>query len=130
MKIFVCLFFFAVIATTWVVSNGLKEKWRKFPAQCANETKISEESLDKVINPGPTDDVTLKAYTLCLFKKMEIVGEDGTFNKENFKNMLLDNGVSGEDAERLVKKCSVKKDRPEETAYDGFVCWSKNGTVV
>ncbi|KAJ3640703.1 hypothetical protein Zmor_027248 [Zophobas morio] len=121
-------YFLAVILINGVqaTSNELDQKMTKCVSECVRQTNISDDSVDKVLSPEPTNDPTLKAYVLCVLKKIDIIGENGDFKKENLRTILRENGLSAENAESLVNKCAVQKNQPEETAYEGFRCFSQN----
>ncbi|KAJ3640698.1 hypothetical protein Zmor_027243 [Zophobas morio] len=127
-----CYYFLAIILITGVQasSDELTQKLKKWSSECTKETKISQESLEKLRNPEPTDDPRLKVYVLCFLEKMDIMNENGDLKKENLRTVLLEAGNGEEKTERLVKKCAVEKHRPEDTAYEGFLCWYKNKNLV
>ncbi|CAH1379448.1 hypothetical protein MTP99_003275 [Tenebrio molitor] len=90
----------------------------------ANVSKISEESLDETWTLSE-----IKQYTFRLLKKAGLIDANGEFQVETIKTTFKENLKDPEKVDDLVAKCAVKKDTPQNSAFEFFQCMQQNTLV-
>ena len=55
------------------------------------------------------------------------LNKDGSYNIKALKEWIKDGVHSDAKADEIIKKCCMKKETLEDTAYDAFKCWYYNG---
>jgi hypothetical protein len=90
----------------------------------ANVSKISEESSNE---PWALSEI--KQYTFRLLKKAGLIDANGEFQVEAIKTTFKENLKDPEKVDDLVAKCAVKKDTPQNSAFEFFQCMQQNTLV-
>ncbi|XP_018574932.1 uncharacterized protein LOC108913792 [Anoplophora glabripennis] len=75
------------------------------------------------------DNPQVGAHMLCESTKVGLQKENGELDIETIKSKI---GLSVDDPNRvefLVKECAIKKNTPEKTAINLFMCLDKNGVT-
>jgi hypothetical protein len=113
------------IFKTQIPNEAISEIEKK----CQNETGVSQEVLNRAHNGDWGDDPKLKEQMLCMFKKFGLATESGEMVVDLWRSLLKQLGIDDEEVERIVNECVVKKDTPEETAFNTAKCVDKKKRV-
>nr|AIX97052.1 odorant-binding protein 6 [Dastarcus helophoroides] len=120
---------FAIIAAvTFVVAvYGLtdeqKEKIRNYHKECSAVSGVNQEVIAKARKGEFVEDPKFKEHLFCFSKKVGFQNEAGDLQVEVLKAKV---GAEHKDqavVDQLIKKCAVKKQTPQETAYDTIKCY-------
>ncbi|CAG9829408.1 unnamed protein product [Diabrotica balteata] len=115
----VCL----VIVTNYTVNSETEEELRQEWDQAIKNCKLSKEIVDKLL--GPSLDASFAKEITCIYKSLEFMNPDGTFNKDKFR-VRLKNILSDDDKiEKVINMCVVQKDTDEESGLYLFNCMGK-----
>nr|ALR72491.1 odorant binding protein 3 [Colaphellus bowringi] len=71
------------------------------------------------------DDMKLKKQILCFNKKVGLQDENGDIVLDVAKSKLFDIVKDEKKTMDILKKCAVKKDTPENTAFESAKCLHK-----
>ncbi|XP_068893153.1 B1 protein-like [Tenebrio molitor] len=123
MKLLICVALVAAVVTAQTLTDEQKAKWKKWREECRQETGVSEEAINRVVsNQFDVVDDKIKAHGLCFGKKAGLISESGDILIDQTKIKLKKVSVDDDEVDRIIKKCVVKKDTPEETAFQTFKC--------
>jgi hypothetical protein len=68
----------------------------------------------------------VKKYTLCMMQSFDFVDESGDFLVDNIRKKFRQ-VISDEDTlESYIRKCTVKQETPQETAFKTMKCFYEN----
>ncbi|XP_029047644.1 general odorant-binding protein 19d [Osmia bicornis bicornis] len=103
--IFILLTVHLTCSWAWLSSED-QEQIKKFSANCSVElgTTIGELQLALVGESHASED-KLKCFAACLLKKMDIMNEDGTINKEVIKSKAPKD-MPEKEIEEIIQKCT------------------------
>ncbi|RZC42570.1 PBP GOBP domain containing protein [Asbolus verrucosus] len=82
---------------------------------CANEAGVEQEKVKGFKKGKFYEDSKFKDYVFCLSKKIGYQNDAGDFRNDFLPVIAL-------------SKCAVKKDTPQESAYQFFKCYYKDLT--
>jgi hypothetical protein len=99
---------------------------RQTSAECKTESGVSEDVIKRARKGDLEDDPKLKMQLLCIFKALEIVAESGEIEADTFKEKLTRVTNDDEESEKIVEKCTVTEDTPEDTAFEVTKCVLKD----
>ncbi|CAH1379442.1 unnamed protein product [Tenebrio molitor] len=95
-------------------------------SDCRTQSGISEDLVKKFRNDVYVDDPTVKKYTLCMMQSFDFVDESGDFLVDNIRKKFRQ-VISDEDTlESYIRKCTVKQETPQETAFKTMKCFYEN----
>ncbi|CAH1379433.1 unnamed protein product [Tenebrio molitor] len=95
-------------------------------SDCRTQTGISEDLEKKFSDDVFVDDPIMKEYILCTMKSIGFVDESGNFLFHNIRRKFRE-VISDEAAlERYIRKCTVKQETPQETAFKSMTCFYEN----
>ncbi|CAH1363857.1 hypothetical protein MTP99_000191 [Tenebrio molitor] len=114
-----------VTVQTQIPNEAISEIEKK----CQNEIGVSQEVLNRAHNGDWGDDPKLKEQMLCMFKKFGLATESGEMVVDLWRSLLKQLGINDEEVESIVNECVVKKDTPEETAFNTAKCVDKKKRV-
>ncbi|KAH0808449.1 hypothetical protein GEV33_014341 [Tenebrio molitor] len=86
-------------------------------SDCRTQTGIYEDLEKKFSDDVFVDDPIMKEYIFCTMKSIGFVDESGDFLFHNIRRKFRE--VFNDEAalERYIKKCTVKQETPQETAF-------------
>lgn len=90
---------------------------------CIKETGAGVEKIDAAKKGEFADDAKLKAYLLCIAKRIGFIDGAGELQSGVLKAKV---GAAIDDqelADKLEPECAVKKDSPEETVFQMAKCF-------
>lgn len=95
------------------------------------ETQVDPQLIDDAKKGKFSDDIKLKAFFVCLSKKIGLVNDAGEIQKEVLKAKATQ--VLGDEAtaDKLQEECLVKKTSTEDTVFDTLKCYyEKKGQTI
>ncbi|RZC42569.1 PBP GOBP domain containing protein [Asbolus verrucosus] len=119
------LFVFCVLAATVAVhalTDQQKQKLNAYINECKAQTGVSQELIDRGRKGEFVDDPTVKSQILCMMKKIGMATESGEVVVDDIRNKLRKVSENDEEVGRIIQKCVVKLDTPEETAFEVSKC--------
>nr|AJM71485.1 odorant-binding protein 11 [Tenebrio molitor] len=123
MKLLICVALVAAVVTAQTLTDEQKAKWKKWREECREETGVSSEGINQLrTNHFDNVDDKIKAQSLCFGRKSGLINESGDVLADQIKIKLKRVAVDDDEVDRIIKKCVVKKDTPEETAFQTFKC--------
>ncbi|KAJ3648070.1 hypothetical protein Zmor_019906 [Zophobas morio] len=142
MKLFVCVAFTLIVAAQvststlnsisasskqplQALTDEQKKKLDEVSKECKTESGVAQDLIDKARNGELVDDPKLKSQMLCVAKKANLATAAGEINLDVLKTKLKKVAADDAEVDKLVQKCAVKKDSPEETAFEAFKCLHK-----
>nr|AQY18982.1 odorant-binding protein [Galeruca daurica] len=105
-----------------VLSPEARTKIIENAKKCQKESEVDMKLLLKIKEGVFTDDPKLKEHMLCVSKSFGIQQQNGEFNEAVMKVIFKKNGADDKKAEELSKKCLIKKDSPENSAFETMKC--------
>lgn len=87
---------------------------------------VSEESLNKIRNHEEVDDPKLKEHGFCILKKAGFINDSGDLNVETIRTKFNEHSDDKDGVEKIVTKCAVKKETPQDTSAHFFKCVYQN----
>jgi hypothetical protein len=123
MKLLLCLALVAAVATAQTLTDEQKANWKKWSDECREETGVSAEGINQLrTNHFDNVDDKIKAQSLCFGRKSGLINEAGDVLADQIKIKLKRVAVDDKEVDKIANKCVVKKDTPEETAFETFKC--------
>nr|XP_023022172.1 uncharacterized protein LOC111510480 [Leptinotarsa decemlineata] len=121
------LFLLALIAMahTQELTEEQKVKIMEYNKECMEETKVAMEVVLKAAEGVYVDDDKLKKQILCVNKKIEVQKENGDIDIDVTKKKLMTILKDEKKVDDVIKKCVMKKDTPENTAFEAAKCMHK-----
>ncbi|KAJ8924164.1 hypothetical protein NQ315_006948 [Exocentrus adspersus] len=99
------------------------EKLKGYHKDCAGETGVDVELVTKARKGEFSEDAKFKDHLFCVAKKIGIMTADGDIQKDVLKTKLSSAINDEAAAEKLIEECALKKDTPQETAFDTVQCY-------
>ncbi|KAJ8932132.1 hypothetical protein NQ314_014913 [Rhamnusium bicolor] len=100
-----------------------EDKVMSYHKECLEESKVDEALALQAKNGKYVDDAKLKKHLFCVNKKIGFQNEAGDlqidFIKSKINAIIKDDGLTNE----VVNKCNIKKDTPEDTAFETLKCF-------
>lgn len=87
---------------------------------------IDKDVIKNAESGDAKDGAKFRDYIFCANKLNGFQDDKGDFQKENSLKVLTKILDDKEAAQKLYESCAVKKDTPEVTAYEAFLCYKKN----
>nr|UWL63301.1 odorant binding protein 11 [Pagiophloeus tsushimanus] len=112
--------FYAVNAD---LTDEQKQKIQAYGKECVGETSVDTELIKKARAGTFTDDAKLKAFVLCMSKKLGFQNNNGEIQTEVVRQKLGGALNDADAANKLVEKCLVVKGSNEDTAFESFKCY-------
>ncbi|XP_028150458.1 uncharacterized protein LOC114343807 isoform X2 [Diabrotica virgifera virgifera] len=113
----VCL----LIVTNYMVNGETKAELIQQWEQAIKNCNLSQEIVDKLL--GPSLDASFAKDITCIYKSLEIMNPDGTFNKDKLRLPLQYNILNDDDKiEKVMDMCAVQKATEEESSLYLFNC--------
>nr|AXO78395.1 odorant binding protein 17 [Xylotrechus quadripes] len=106
-----------------IITDEQKAKIIEFGKQCLEETHADEALVRKAANGEYVDDPSLKKHLLCFTKKAGFQNEAGDIQIETVRMKLNAITKNEKMTDDLITKCAVKKDTPEDTAFETLKCF-------
>ncbi|EEZ99197.1 odorant binding protein C18 [Tribolium castaneum] len=113
----ICLCFVASTVGVSSEENDINEI-RSVEENCQKQTGVS---VEKVNNFELVDDPLVKENALCILKAYGIMDEDGNIYEDKLKEQITSE-LGEKNAEQVAKKCTIKKESPQETAHESLWC--------
>lgn len=108
------------------LTDEQKKRFEQYTKDCLEESKVEESVLEEVKNGTFPDDPKLKSHALCISKKIHMQNEKGELQTEKLREKLNTQMKNKEEVEKLLQMCILKKETPEDSAYESFQCFHKN----
>lgn len=102
-----------------------QDKLNQISKECRELNGVSEDTILKVRKGELVNEPKVKNHILCVSKKTGLASESGETNVEVLRNKLRKVCDSDDEVNTIIQKCVVKKDTPEETAFEIFNCLRK-----
>ncbi|CAH1363856.1 unnamed protein product [Tenebrio molitor] len=125
MKLLCYLISFTLLVTVQAITLEQAETMYKIGSKCQNEPGVSQDIVNRARNDDWEDDPKLKQQILCVSKKLGLATESGEMVVDSWRSGLRKVSINDEEVERIVNECVVKKDTPEETAFNAVKCVHK-----
>nr|AXO78385.1 odorant binding protein 7 [Xylotrechus quadripes] len=125
MKFFVALV--SLISVVLVAEAGLtdeqKQKLIAHHKECGAQSGVDNELVTKARKGEFIDDPKLKEHLFCVAKRIGFLNEAGVIQEQLLKSKL--SAALGDEAlaQKLVSECAIKKDTPQDTAYETVKCY-------
>ncbi|KAG5887558.1 hypothetical protein JTB14_002264 [Gonioctena quinquepunctata] len=113
---------FGVAVQAELLSEEQKAKIIQLHKECLEETKVDLGIAMKAAQGEYTNDEKLKKQILCFNKKVGLQDKNGDIVMEVAKAKLKDIVKDDKKVEEVMKKCVLKKETPEETAFQAAKC--------
>ncbi|XP_044265392.1 uncharacterized protein LOC123011816 [Tribolium madens] len=127
MNCFVCITFtFVIIIGAQGLTEQQTEKLNQVSKECRTLTGVSQETITNARNGNFEDDPKLKLQILCVGKKVGIMTKSGQVDENVLKSKLRKVSDNDEEVDKIYHKCAIKKQAPEETAFETIKCVMKN----
>ncbi|KAF7272395.1 hypothetical protein GWI33_014822 [Rhynchophorus ferrugineus] len=105
------------------LSEEQKQKVVSYGKECISATGVDKEIVHKAHERSFSDNPKLKAFAFCMSKKIGLQSDSGEVQTEVLKQKLSSVVDDPDTVHSLISACVQKKDTPEETAYQTFVCY-------
>ncbi|RZC39145.1 PBP GOBP domain containing protein [Asbolus verrucosus] len=113
---------FALIFSTYALTDEQKEKLNVYSKECKTQSGVTQDLIERGRNGELVDDLTLKKQIVCVMKKIGMATASGELDVEYIRNRLKKVSGDDEEVERIIKKCVVTRDTPEQTAFEVSKC--------
>ncbi|XP_970331.2 B1 protein [Tribolium castaneum] len=127
MNIYTCLVLVVIAASAQHLTEEQKNNWRKWSNECKVLIGVSQEAINKIRNNEfDSVDDKIKKHGLCFAKKASLADSSGNIIINQIKIKLKRVIEDDEEVDRIVTKCTVRKNTPEETTFETFRCLREN----
>nr|QUP79498.1 odorant binding protein 5 [Monochamus saltuarius] len=99
------------------------EKLKGYHKDCAGETGVDTGLVTKARKGEFSDDPKFKEHLFCVAKKIGFMTADGEIQKDVLKAKLGPAINDDAAAQQLIDECAVKKDTPQDTAFETIQCY-------
>nr|UTN00823.1 odorant binding protein [Semanotus bifasciatus] len=129
MKVFafiLCVGYLALLAHG--ISDEDKQHFRSLNEECQSNpaTRLDKEMIEKLRKHEEVDKKQLRAYSLCMTKKLGIQKENGDVDKEALKKTLAKAINDETKLNKLVGECGARRDTIGETAEEIMRCFHEH----
>ncbi|KAJ8955679.1 hypothetical protein NQ318_008550 [Aromia moschata] len=109
-----------------IITEEQRQKLTRINKECQTESGIDSDTLEKAKKGHFSKDDKFKNHLFCFYKNLGLQNETGLIQKEVLSEKIgkLLNDVSL--SEKLIEKCAIQKDTPQDTAYEAFTCYYEN----
>ncbi|XP_056632620.1 B1 protein-like [Diorhabda sublineata] len=105
-----------------VLTPEIRAKLIENGKKCYKESGVDMDLILKIKDGVFTDDPKLKEHLFCVNKSFGIQQQNGDFNETIMRGIVEKSGADDKKADELIKKCLVKKDSPENSAFESMKC--------
>ncbi|KAJ3659241.1 hypothetical protein Zmor_010942 [Zophobas morio] len=120
------LVFATVLVAALAITDEQREKFEKIHKPCREANGVTDELIATIKDFANSGDVRLENTSLCAFKKLGFAYENGDLNTEALKKRVRAGVSSDEEAEKIIAKCTVKKETPGKTVKNTINCIANN----
>nr|ALR72493.1 odorant binding protein 5 [Colaphellus bowringi] len=114
------VFLLVLVLVAVVISKPLseegREKAQKINEECAKESGIEEDNLEKILADEFPEDDKMKEHSFCFLTTLGVMDKDGKIDKDVMTDTLKLFAPEGKEVE-IMEKCAVETDDAKETAF-------------
>ncbi|RZC37080.1 PBP GOBP domain containing protein [Asbolus verrucosus] len=108
------------------LTDEQKEKIKAYHKDCSAESGVDQDLISKARKGEFVDDAKLKEHLFCFSKKAGFQNDAGDIQEDVIRTKLNAELKDLDATNKLITKCAVKKDTPQQTAFDTIKCYYEN----
>nr|AHE13799.1 odorant binding protein [Lissorhoptrus oryzophilus] len=108
------------------LTDEQKAKLKEHYTVCVGGTGVDKDVVTKARQGNFVDDPKLKAFAFCMSKRIGFQNEAGDVQPDVVKAKLSGAINDPAAADKLIQQCLIKKENPEDTAFNAFQCYYEN----
>ncbi|KAJ8955669.1 hypothetical protein NQ318_008538 [Aromia moschata] len=111
-----------------LITEDDKQRFKTLYSECQSDTvtKIADDVLERISRREHVHRDVFQVHHLCMSKKLGFQNETGQVDKEGVRKVLALGVVEEGILNKIVDKCAVQRDTPEETAEKLMKCFHKH----